>query len=94
MSIYLTAIVKSKPEAKEELSKILLYMVVQSKKEKACIQYDLHEDTSLDLFIFHEEWADQAGLDLHNQQEYLLNFVAKSSELTTEIVIHQTNKIA
>ena len=94
MSIYLTAIVKSKQDTKEELSKILLNMVVQSRKEKACIQYDLYEDTSRDLFIFHEEWADQTGLDLHNQQEYLLNFVAKSSELTTDIVIHQTNKIA
>ena len=69
-------------------------MVVQSRKEAACIQYDLHEDAAHNLFIFHEEWADQAGLDLHNQQEYLLDFVAKSSELTKEIVIHQTNKIA
>jgi quinol monooxygenase YgiN len=94
MSIYLTAIIKSKPETKEELSKILLNMVVQSRKEIACVQYDLHEDTSRNLFIFHEEWADETGLDFHNQQEYLLDFVAKSSELTTDIVIHQTNKIA
>jgi len=45
MSIYLTVIVKSKPEKKEELRTLLLNMVYQSRKEGACIQYDLHEVT-------------------------------------------------
>ncbi|MFD2285263.1 antibiotic biosynthesis monooxygenase [Pedobacter petrophilus] len=94
MSIYLTAILKSKPEKKEELRTLLLNMVSQSRKEEACIQYDLNEVTDQDIFIFQEEWADESGLDLHNKQEYLLDFVAKSSQLTTEIVIHKTAKIA
>ncbi|MFW0714686.1 putative quinol monooxygenase [Pedobacter sp. N23S346] len=94
MSIYLTAIVKPKPETKAELRTLLLNMVLQSRKEDACIQYDLHESEEKDLFIFQEEWKDQAGLDLHNKREYLLDFIGKSSLLTDGIVIHKTSKIA
>ncbi|MDY0907296.1 putative quinol monooxygenase [Pedobacter sp. CFBP9032] len=94
MSIYLTAIIKIKPETKAELQTLLLNMVVQSRKEDACIQYDLHECKEEDLFIFWEEWKDQAGLDLHNKREYILDFVSKSSQLTNGIVIHKTDKIA
>ncbi|MEH3113232.1 putative quinol monooxygenase [Pedobacter terrae] len=94
MSIYLTAIIKSKQETTSELRKMLLDMVANSRTEEACVQYDLHESASDHTFIFQEEWKDQAGLDLHNKQPYLLNFVAHAGRLTDEIVIYKTEKIA
>ncbi|WP_412466926.1 putative quinol monooxygenase [Pedobacter sp. KLB.chiD] len=94
MSIYLTAIVKSKKETLAELRTMLLDMVVNSRRERACIQYDLHEAADKDTFIFQEEWEDQAGLDLHNNQLYLLDFVAQANRLTDEIVIYKTEKLA
>ncbi|SDH50641.1 Quinol monooxygenase YgiN [Pedobacter terrae] len=94
MSIYLTAIVKSKQESTAELRTVLLDMVANSRKEGACIQYDLHESTSDQTFIFHEEWKDQAGLDLHNKQPYILGFMAQAGQLTDEIIIYKTKKIA
>ncbi|RDC56982.1 antibiotic biosynthesis monooxygenase [Pedobacter chinensis] len=93
MSIYLTAIVKSKIEKKAALKAVLLNMVSHSRKERACIQYDLHEAEGDDLFIFHEEWLDQNGLDEHNQQSYILDFVRTSAELTEEIIIYKTEKL-
>jgi quinol monooxygenase YgiN len=94
MSIYLTAIVKSKKETAAELRAVLLDMVANSRKEEACIQYDLHESVSDDTFIFQEEWKDQMSLDLHNQQPYILAFVAQADALTAEIVIYKTEKLA
>nr|WP_276902832.1 putative quinol monooxygenase [Pedobacter kyonggii] len=94
MSIYLTAIVKSKKETTAALRTMLLDMVVNSRKEKACIQYDLHESAVDDTFIFQEEWKDQAGLDLHNQRSYILAFVAQADVLTDGIVIYKTEKLA
>ncbi len=94
MSIYLTAIVKSKAEAVSELRTLLLDMVANSRKEEACMQYDLHEAADTNTFIFQEEWKDQAGLDLHNKQPYLLNFVAQANRLTEEILIYKTEKLA
>jgi len=94
MSIYLTAIVKSKKEKTAELRHILLDMVSNSRKEDACIQYDLQESSSENTFIFHEEWVNQDGLDAHNQQSYIQAFVKKSAELTDAVVIYKTEKLA
>jgi len=94
MSIYLTAIVKSKQETTVALRTMLLDMVVNSRKEEACIQYDLHESAGDHTFIFQEEWKDQAGLDLHNKQPYILAFVAQADQLTDDIVIYKTEKLA
>ncbi|QNN41988.1 putative quinol monooxygenase [Pedobacter roseus] len=94
MSIYLTAIVKSKPDTVNPLRAFLLDMVTNSRKEEACIQYDLHEAADDLTFIFQEEWKDQAGLDEHNQQPYILAFVAQIDSLTDGIVIYKTEKLA
>jgi len=94
MSIYLTAIVKSKQETTVALRTMLLDMVVNSRKEEACIHYDLHESAGDRTFIFQEEWKDQAGLDLHNKQPYILAFVAQADQLTDGIVIYKTEKLA
>jgi len=94
MSIYLTAIVKSKVETTATLRTVLLDMVANSRKEEACIQYDLHESAADHTFIFQEEWKDQPGLDLHNQQSYILAFVEQAGALTDDVVIYKTEKLA
>lgn len=93
MSIYLTAIVKSKTDKTAELKDILLNMVSNSRLEEDCIQYDLHESLIENTFIFHEEWADQSSLDAHNQKSYIQSFVKISSELTDSVFIYKTAKI-
>ena len=95
MSIYLTALVKSKPGKAEQLKAILKNMVVESRKEDACIQYDLHQSTDDEnLFIFQEEWASAEGLEAHNQQPYLTDFAKVAPELTDgAVVIHRTQKL-
>ncbi|MFD2582715.1 putative quinol monooxygenase [Pedobacter vanadiisoli] len=94
MSIYLTAIVKSKHDTTAALRTMLLDMVANSRKEEACIQYDLHESAGDHTFIFQEEWKDQVGLDLHNKQPYILAFVAQADKLTEDIIIYKTEKLA
>lgn len=75
MKVYLTAFVKAKPDAVNELSAALQQLVIYSKQEPACIQYDLHQGTDdPTVFIFHETWESQEGLDIHNQQPYLEAF--------------------
>lgn len=93
MSIYLTAIIKAKRLQHQALKDVLLNMVVQSRQEEACIQYDLQEELNQAIFIFHEEWASQDGLDAHNQKPYILDFVSKANELTEEVIIYKTQKI-
>ena len=76
MIINLTVILKSKSEFRDELKTNLENLVKNSRKETACLQYDLHQ--SIDdpnVFIFHEVWANKEGLDFHNKQLYLQEFI-------------------
>lgn len=82
MSIYLTAILKSKKDKIQELKLILDNMDLNTRKEEACEKYELQQ--SLDdetVFIFHEIWKSKEGLDAHNQQPYIKEFVEKVPEL-------------
>lgn len=74
-----TAIIKSKQENIEEVKNQIKNLITQTRKEEACIRYDLH--TTENVFIIWEEWKDQPGLDFHNNQPYLLDFIAKSKSL-------------
>ena len=75
MEINLTVIIKSKPEYREEVKTILKNLVENSRKETACLQYDLHQDIAdPNVFIFHEIWKNKEGLELHNEQPYIKQF--------------------
>ncbi|MFD1602360.1 putative quinol monooxygenase [Flavobacterium artemisiae] len=90
--ISITAILKSKPENLIEVQNMLTHLVTETRKEEACIRYDLH--TSENVFILWEEWKDQVGLDLHNSQSYLQDFIKKTETLvSTPIQVYKTAQI-
>ncbi|MGN8072091.1 putative quinol monooxygenase [Mucilaginibacter sp. SG564] len=94
MSIYLTALIKSKPGQAEALKKHLLELVSHSTQEAACLQYDLHQADDENTFIFHEEWADAAGLDLHNTQPHIQQFINNTAHLRNgDIIIYKTQPV-
>lgn len=87
MSIYLTAILKSKKDKIQELKLILDNMVLNTRKEEACEKYELQQGLDDEtVFIFHEIWKSKEGLDAHNQQSYIKEFVEKAPELLEEPV--------
>lgn len=90
--ISITAILKSKPENLIEVQNMLTHLVTETRKEAACIRYDLH--TSDTVFILWEEWKDQVGLDLHNTQSYLVDFISKAESLVASpIQVYKTAQI-
>lgn len=96
MSLYLTAIVKSKPGNASALKTVLEGIVAPSRREEANIQYDLHQSTADEhVFIFHEEWRDEAGFAAHNAQPYIRDFIEKTTELAAgPVEIHFTKRLA
>ncbi|MDI5951048.1 putative quinol monooxygenase [Flavobacterium yafengii] len=96
MPIYLTVILKSKPESVETLKSLLLDLVQNSTKEAACLQYDLHQSLEEStIFIFHEVWENEAGLKLHNEQSYLISFFENAKLLFQEApIVYKTDKLA
>lgn len=90
--ISITAIFKSKHENIEQVKNMLHYLVTETRKEAACIRYDLHHVDN--VFIIWEEWTDQSGFDLHNNQPHLLDFIAKSESLVAApIQVYKTTQI-
>lgn len=95
MSLYLTALIKSKPDTTAALKELLQELVAPSRKDAACLQYDLHQSTSdPQLFIFQEEWESREGLLLHNSQPYILKFrEALEALVDVPVIIHYTQKL-
>lgn len=95
MKIYITAVIKLKPEYRSEMIQVLMNMVEETRKEEACIQYDLHEDMEDEnIFVFYEIWNSAEGLSQHNCQAYIKEFGAmKDKGYVTETTIYKTKKI-
>ncbi|MEL1242478.1 putative quinol monooxygenase [Flavobacterium flavipallidum] len=90
--ISITAIIKSKKESTDEVKEMVHHLVNSTRNEAACIRYDLHYTDN--IFIIWEEWTDQAGLDIHNKQTYLLDFIAKTENLlATPIQVYKTTQV-
>ncbi|RVT74851.1 antibiotic biosynthesis monooxygenase [Flavobacterium sufflavum] len=90
--ISITAIIKSKKENIEVVKEMVHNLVTNTRKEAACIRYDLHY--SENVFIIWEEWKDQLGLDIHNSQQYLIDFIADSETLlASPIQVYKTTQV-
>ncbi|WP_406844052.1 putative quinol monooxygenase [Flavobacterium soyae] len=90
--ISITAILKSKKENINQVQSMLNHLVTETRKEAACVRYDLH--TAENVFIIWEEWKDQDGLDIHNNQSYLQDFIAKTEPLiASPIQVYKTIQI-
>jgi len=89
--ISITAIIKSKQENIEQVQNMVHHLVTETRKEAACVRYDLH--TTENVFIIWEEWKDQPGLDIHNNQPYLLDFVNQTEDLlASPIQVYKTTQ--
>ncbi len=90
--ISITAIIKSKEETTEVVKEMIHNLVTNTRKEAACIRYDLHY--SENVFIIWEEWKDQVGLDIHNSQPYLIDFIADTETLlASPIKVYKTSQV-
>lgn len=90
--ISITAIIKSKIETTETVKDMIYNLVANTRNEAACIRYDLHYTDT--VFIIWEEWKDQAGLDVHNEQSYLKDFITASENLlAAPIQVYKTTQV-
>lgn len=91
MSIYLTVVVKAKPEHQKEIRNLLYSLPKLSQKEDACIEYDVHQSIDDEnIFILNEKWESTDGLDLHNEQSYSKKFFASFDKLQEQPIIYRS----
>ena len=82
MTIYLSAIIHIKENALMDAVELLKKLVIETRKEKGCIQYDLFEDNrNKGILFIHETW--ESNEDLHNHQvsDHMMRFRGGISSL-------------
>jgi len=80
--ITVIATIQARPGKEAELKQVLLGLIAPTRKEKGCINYDLHispEDPA--KFLFFETWTSQATLDAHLQSPHLQSLLPRVEEL-------------
>ena len=95
MEIYITAVLKVKPNDLEKVITKLKELVVLSRKEEANIQYNLYQAIEdKNVLTLYEVWKDEAGLANHNEQDYFKELVSLfETTLQEPLVIINANII-
>ena len=79
-----------KNTVKQELMKLL----VPTRAEKGCVNYDMHVDNNADnIFIFHENWLTEADLDAHLESTHIKNCFDLIGNLVESVDVNRLSKI-
>jgi quinol monooxygenase YgiN len=78
--IVVIATMHARKGSETEMLDVLRRLVPETRKEKGCIQYDLHISTEdAASFAFYERWIDRAALDAHLRSAH---FAAASPDIS------------
>ena len=76
------AYVTAKAGQQEQVRDALLDLVAQSRKERGCVNYDLHESQeNTSEFAIYENWCKAADLDGHAKSIHLQEFIRSAGHL-------------
>jgi quinol monooxygenase YgiN len=77
--------IKAQPGKESQVRQALLSLIVPSRKEAGCLNYDLHQAVDNPaVFLFHENWASKELLDAHLQTAHVQAALAKVGQLVAE----------
>ncbi|MDE2385378.1 MAG: antibiotic biosynthesis monooxygenase [Alphaproteobacteria bacterium] len=80
--------VVAKPDKRDELAKVLAAQVEPTRAEPGCINYDFHCDKqNPNVFVFYENFVDQAALDEHLKKPHLKPLMSRLEELVAEPIV-------
>ncbi|CAM4101731.1 putative quinol monooxygenase [Pseudoalteromonas byunsanensis] len=95
MSI-LTCIAKltAKSEYKETVASELRKIVLPTRSENGCINYDMHIDNENDVvFVFHETWQSEQDLDNHLQSSHIKQCFEVIGDMLESVEISRLTKV-
>lgn len=77
--------IKAKPGLEKRMQHDLLNLLAPTRAESGCITFDLLIDTTdPTVFVFYENWRDQAALDAHFEQPYVKQVLQAYEETLAE----------
>jgi quinol monooxygenase YgiN len=83
--VSVVACLKAKAGLAEKAGQELMMLVEASRKEKGCLNYDLHVDIAdPESFVFYENWVSRMALANHMETSHFLRLQALEAELFHE----------
>ena len=83
--LIIAASVKIKPEKVSEFIEKTKSLIESSRAEEGCISYTLYQcPTDSTVFMFFEEWKDQAAIDFHFNTPHFKGFAPISQDCAAE----------
>ncbi|MFZ2446546.1 MAG: putative quinol monooxygenase [Syntrophobacteraceae bacterium] len=83
--ITVIARVRARAGMEASLKELLLALIVPSRSDEGCINYDLHQGIDDPaLFIFYENWQSREHLDRHSATPHVELFRSKAKALLAE----------
>lgn len=80
--ITIIAYIAAKAGLQQQVREVLLDLVAQTRKEKGCVNYDLHQSGDNPReFVMYENWESAADLDAHARSQHLQAFGKTASQL-------------
>jgi len=92
----LTVVAKivAKRESVESVKSELLKLIMPTRKEEGCLEYNLHQDNEDPaVFVFYETWESLACLEKHMNSEHFKNYVNAVGSMIEEKVVHKMTRI-
>jgi quinol monooxygenase YgiN len=84
-TLTVVSVLEARPGKQPELRAALAGILKIGRREKGCLQYDLHESTeSPGKFLFFETWQDQAAFDAHLRSQHIISLLRHINELCVE----------
>jgi quinol monooxygenase YgiN len=84
-TIHVQATLKAAPGKETEVRNQLVSLLVPSRKDAGCINYDLHENVDRPgEFLFFETWGSKAQLEDHLKQPHVQSVLGRIAPLLRE----------
>lgn len=84
-NLYIVALFRFKENYLMDAIEILKKLVIETRKEEGCLQYDLIEDhENKGVFFLVELWESQEHHHKHNGSEHLMNFRNEAAPMFEE----------
>ncbi|MBJ6750496.1 putative quinol monooxygenase [Geomonas anaerohicana] len=92
--VTIVAKLTAKSDCIEAVKTEVIKMLAPTRQEEGCIEYRLHQDNADPaVFVFFENWKDQAVFEQHMETEHFKAYVAAVSDMITDKTVHRMTEV-
>lgn len=86
--------IEAKKDKIELVKEELLRLIEPTRKEKGCIQYDLHQDNvNPEFFTYYENWETRELWQDHMKTDHLVRYMKIAEDVVASFVVNELTKI-